>query len=75
MNSVRDMHQAEIIAKVRMRGSSMRQLSINAGLAPDSLRNVFYRTWPKGQEIVADFIEIEAPKIWPSRYQERSEVA
>ena len=76
MNSARaDMHQAEIIAGVKMRGSNLRQLSVNAGLAPDSLRNVFYRPWPKGQRIIADFLEIDPSKIWPSRYQANSEAA
>ncbi|MGK7488223.1 helix-turn-helix domain-containing protein, partial [Salmonella enterica] len=43
-------------------------LSRQAGLSPDSLRNVFTRSWPRAERIIADALGITPQEIWPSRY-------
>ncbi|MBJ8914212.1 helix-turn-helix domain-containing protein, partial [Citrobacter freundii] len=37
--------------------------------AESTLRNVFRHHWPKGEKIIADFLNMEPSEIWPSRYQ------
>ncbi|EGH8691112.1 helix-turn-helix domain-containing protein, partial [Salmonella enterica] len=40
------------------------------GLSPDSLRNVFTRSWPRAERIIADALGITPQEIWPSRYDD-----
>lgn len=63
-----DWHSEDIKAAVRKRGTNLSQLSRDAGLKPDSLRNVFRYHCKKYESIVADVIGVEASEIWPSRY-------
>ncbi|MBU2673537.1 MULTISPECIES: helix-turn-helix domain-containing protein [Hafnia] len=63
-----DWHAEDIKAAVRKRGVTLSQLSRDAGLAPDTLRNVFRYHWPKGELIVAGAIGVDPATIWPSRY-------
>lgn len=65
---LKDWHAEDIKAAVRKRGLTMRQLSCNAGLAADSLRNTLRAPWPKGERIISEFIGVEPATIWPSRY-------
>ncbi|MKJ66728.1 transcriptional regulator, partial [Salmonella enterica] len=44
--------------------------SRQAGLSPDSLRNVFTRSWPRAERIIADALGITPQEIWPSRYDD-----
>ncbi|ENT3457467.1 helix-turn-helix domain-containing protein [Salmonella enterica] len=50
------------------RGITLRELSRQAGLSPDSLRNVFTRSWPRAERIIADALGVTPQEIWPSRY-------
>ncbi|CBJ82906.1 transcriptional activator of maltose metabolism (fragment) [Xenorhabdus bovienii str. Jollieti] len=34
----------------------------------DSLANALSRPWPKGEWIIANYLEIHPSEIWPSRY-------
>lgn len=63
-----DWHPEMIKARVRMTGISIRQLSIQAGFAPGSLRTVLLQAWPKGQAVIAGRIGVAPQDIWPSRY-------
>lgn len=62
------MHRAYIIAAIREKGSTLAQLSIDAGLHPRTLGNALERKYPKGEKIIADFIGIPPQEIWPERY-------
>lgn len=42
-----DWHRADIKSALEKRGITLRELSRSAGLSPDSLRNVFSRSWPR----------------------------
>lgn len=69
-----DWHAEDIKAAVRKRGKTLSQLSREAGLASDTLRNVFRHHWPKGELIVAEAIGVDPMVIWPSRYEQKRQV-
>jgi Ner family transcriptional regulator len=50
----------------------VRQLSIAHGLRPATLGDAVYRSWPKGERIIADAIGVAPSVIWPSRYALRA---
>jgi len=64
-----DWHAEEVKAAVRMKGKTLAQLSREAGLKPDTLRNVFRCHIPRYEEIIASYLGIEPVSIWPSRYK------
>ncbi|EAA7244386.1 transcriptional regulator [Salmonella enterica] len=63
-----DWHRADIKSALEKRGITLRDLSRQAGLSPDSLRNVFTRAWPRAERIIADALGVTPQEIWPSRY-------
>ncbi|EAM2669709.1 transcriptional regulator, partial [Salmonella enterica] len=63
-----DWHRADIKSALEKRGITLRDLSRQAGLSPDSLRNVFTRSWPRAERIIADALGVTPQEIWPSRY-------
>lgn len=67
-SNFQDWHRADIKSALEKRGKTMRALSREAGLSPDSLRNVFSRHWPKAETIIASALGVTPQSIWPSRY-------
>lgn len=63
-----DWHPADIIAALKKRGTSLAALSRQAGLASATLANALTRSWPRGEKLIADALEISPEIIWPSRY-------
>ena len=63
-----DWHRADIKSALEKRGITLRDLSRAAGLSPDSLRNVFTRSWPRAEQIIANALEPTPDVIWPTRY-------
>jgi len=63
-----DWHRVDIVAALHKEGLSMRNLSVKAGLKPDTLKNALSRAYPKGERIIADALGTEPAYIWPSRY-------
>ncbi|WP_158780741.1 helix-turn-helix transcriptional regulator [Pantoea sp. BAV 3049] len=63
-----DWHRIDIVAALHKRGVTMRGLSEGAGLKPDTLKNALHRSYPKGERIIADALNIDPACIWPSRY-------
>lgn len=63
-----DWHRADIKSALEKKGITLRELSRVAGLSPDSLRNVFTRSWPRAEWIIANALETTPDKIWPTRY-------
>ncbi|BEM21547.1 hypothetical protein SMCM5_45490 [Serratia marcescens] len=53
----------------------MRELSRAAGLSPDTLKNALYRSYPKGEKIIAKALDTHPSAIWPSRYPQQQQVA
>ncbi|WP_067705985.1 MULTISPECIES: helix-turn-helix transcriptional regulator [unclassified Erwinia] len=64
----KDWHNADIIAGLRKRGTTLARLSREAGLSSSTLANALFRPWPKGEWLIADALEIHPGEIWPSRY-------
>lgn len=65
-----DWHRADIVAALKKRGTSVRQLSRDSQLAENTLANALRSPWPKGEKIIADAIGTTPQAIWPSRYPE-----
>ena len=65
----RDWHRADIIAALKKRGLSVRQLSRDAGLGENTLANALRSPWPKGEKIIATAIGMKPEEVWPSRYR------
>ncbi|WP_074012336.1 helix-turn-helix domain-containing protein [Candidatus Sodalis sp. SoCistrobi] len=71
----RDWRREYIVAAVHVKGFTLRQLSLKAGLKADSLRNVLDRPCKKYERIVAEAIGVTPEETWPSRYPRSCEVA
>nr|WP_307773542.1 helix-turn-helix transcriptional regulator [Providencia stuartii] len=67
-----DWHPADIIAAIKKKGSSLSAVSRLAGLNSSTLSNALARRWPKGEKIIADFLDLQPADIWPSRYIEKN---
>ncbi|HHH1817368.1 TPA: helix-turn-helix domain-containing protein [Yersinia enterocolitica] len=67
--SAENWHRADILAAIRKRGSTLAQLSRDNGLHERTLYNALERHWPKGEQIIADFIDESVHRIWPERYK------
>lgn len=67
-----DWHAEQVKAAVRMKGKSLSQLSREAGLKPDTMRNVFRCHIPRYEAIIAGYLEMDPAHIWPSRYMEKT---
>lgn len=63
-----DWHQADIIATLRKKGTSLAALSRACGLSSSTLANTLTREWPKGEYLIAEAIGVHPSVIWPSRY-------
>lgn len=63
-----DLHRADIIAALKKKGISMSALSRENGLASTTLANALERSWPKGEQIIANAIGLTPAEVWPSRY-------
>ncbi|PHM39101.1 transcriptional regulator [Xenorhabdus mauleonii] len=68
INHKKDWHQADIIAALRRRGTTLAAVSREAGLSSSTLANTLSRPWPKGEWIIANYLKLHPSEIWPSRY-------
>lgn len=66
-----DWHPADIIAAIKKKGSSLSAVSRLSGLNSSTLSNALARRWPKGERIIAEFLDLQPSEIWPSRYLEK----
>ncbi|MCS2156754.1 helix-turn-helix domain-containing protein [Scandinavium sp. H11S7] len=64
----KDWHQADVIASLRKKGTSLAALSRASGLSSSTLANALTRPWPKGEHLIAEAIGVHPAVIWPSRY-------
>ncbi|MFU2319151.1 helix-turn-helix domain-containing protein [Rahnella sp. PCH160] len=63
-----DWHQADIIAALRKKGTTLAAVSRAAGLSSSTLSNALSRPWPKGEILIGQALGIPPSVIWPSRY-------
>lgn len=61
-------HRADIVAAVRKRGSTLRQLALANGFAESTLRASLGIRHPKAHTIIAEFIGVSPSDIWPQFY-------
>lgn len=66
--SPKDWHPAEVVAALRMKGISLRQLSQLNGYSKNSLAKALHKPYPLAEALIAEALDISAPEIWPSRY-------
>ncbi|QNT25334.1 helix-turn-helix domain-containing protein [Ralstonia solanacearum] len=67
---VQDWHRADIKAALEKAGTSLRQLSLQYGYAPTSLKGALCAPWPAAEQIIATAIGVAPSAIWPTRYDE-----
>lgn len=70
-----DWHPADIVAALRKRGVSLRELARRHGRHPTVVRKALDRPLPLYQGWIADAIGVPPATIWPSRYQGRDHEA
>lgn len=63
-----DWNRIDIVAALHKQGVSIRELSVRAGLKPDTLKNALSRAYPKAERIIAEALGVAPEHIWPSRY-------
>ncbi|EOZ9284168.1 TPA: helix-turn-helix domain-containing protein [Enterobacter hormaechei subsp. oharae] len=61
-------HPADIVAALKKNGTSLAAQSRKAGLSSSTLANALSRSWPKGELIIAQAINVPPEVIWPERY-------
>jgi Ner family transcriptional regulator len=57
-----------IIAEVRARGISLRQLSLQSGLKEQTLTATIQKPNARGEAVIAAFLGVPAYELWPDRY-------
>lgn len=55
-------HRADIVAALKKKGWSLRALSMEAGLSPNTLRSALAAPYLKGERIIAAAIGVNPPK-------------
>jgi Ner family transcriptional regulator len=58
-------HQQDILAEVRKRGATISSLSRDHGLSRGTLQTAFYKRYPRGQRIIAEFLGLTCHELWP----------
>lgn len=67
--SPEDWHPAQVVAALRIRGFSLRQLALLNGYGnPNSLTSALRRPYPLAEGIIAEAIGVAPNEIWPTRY-------
>jgi len=69
--SLEDWHPADVVAALRKRGWSLRQLSAYHGYSPQTLSDTLRRPWPRAEHLIAEAIGVTPDQIWPTRYARR----
>jgi Ner family transcriptional regulator len=67
-----DMHRADIVAALRKKGWSLRELSRQSGLSAGTLKAALDRPYRKAEGIIAAAIDMTPETIWPERYAKRN---
>lgn len=67
-----DWHRADIVAALHKCGWSLRQLSIQSGLAYRTVNSALDRPYPNAERIIAAAIGVTPETIWPERYAKRN---
>lgn len=71
----RDWDSDAILTALKRKGISIKEIEEKMGVKKNCARNVFYRSYPKAEEVIAEAIGIEPYVIWPSRYFTEAQVS
>lgn len=64
-----DWHSAKIVSELKIKtDKSLRQLSVDNGMAETTLSQALQRPYPNAEKIIAQAIGVDPQEIWPSRY-------
>jgi Ner family transcriptional regulator len=66
-----DWHPADVVAALRKRGTSLRQLARENGYS--HISRVLTSPWLAAEQIVARALGVAPGEIWPSRYRDPAE--
>ena len=61
-----DMHPADVIAALRKRGTSLRQIALQNEYS--HIQRVLTSPWLAAEQLVARALEMKPEEVWPSRY-------
>lgn len=61
-----------ILAALKSCGWTYSSLGVANGMGKATLRNAIRAPWPKGEDIIANTIGVDATDIWPSRFPRRN---
>lgn len=61
------MHPADVIAALRKRGTSLRQIAIQNEYS--HIQRVLTSPWLAAEQLIAKALDTKPEKIWPSRYR------
>ena len=65
----KDWHPAEVVAAMRLKGISLRQLAtLNGYTNPNSISTALHRPYPQAEALIAEVLGVSPQTIWPSRY-------
>ncbi|MDH2927323.1 transcriptional regulator [Lonepinella koalarum] len=67
----KDWSRKRIVYELHERNITLGSLSVQAGLAPSTLKNALRASYPKGERIIAEAIGVKPEVIWAGRYAER----
>ena len=67
-----DWHPADIVAALRKKGWSLRQLSIAHDYHPQTLRRALSHPYPNAEKLIAKALGLKPQAIWPARYAARA---
>ncbi|MCL2726303.1 MAG: helix-turn-helix domain-containing protein [Polyangiaceae bacterium] len=65
----------EIKAAIRMRGTTLAEISRREGLTEDACRQALRRPWPRAEAAIAYCLGLAPSVLWPDRYQPRRRTA
>lgn len=69
-----DWHPAEVIAALRMKGYSLRQLALLNGYCNgNSLTKALRSPYPLAEALIAEALGKTPSEIWPTRYDEKGQ--
>lgn len=63
-----DWHPADVVARVRKAGWSLRRLSLEHGYHERSLQTALHKPWPRAEKYIAAAVGLRPQAIWPTRY-------
>lgn len=70
--SAQDWHRADVVAALRKKGWSLRELSRQNKLGAGTLKNALDRPYPKAEGIIAAALGLTPADIWPERCAQRN---